>query len=92
MAEQLTKTELVELVQKLINADGTEEEIDAWLRLVESSVPDPDVSNIIYWPNVRGLPDDLTAEQIVEMALSYKPILLGPGPASQGEGNSSQHK
>jgi hypothetical protein len=65
----MTKDELVVLVQKIKNADGTEEEIDAAIDLLELNVPDPNVSDLIFY-------DDLTAIEVVERAMQYKPIQL----------------
>jgi hypothetical protein len=41
------------------------------MTLLEENVPDPEVSNLIYWND-----EELTAEKIVDKALSYKPIQL----------------
>ena len=37
--------------------------------ILKQNVPDPDVSDLIYW-------NDLTPEEIVDRALRYKPIQL----------------
>ncbi len=65
------REELVQLVQSIMDAVGTEEEQEEMLSILEASVPDPNVSNLIYYP-----PDsnELTAEEVVDRALSYKPI------------------
>jgi len=65
----MTREELVELVKKIVTVQGTEEEIDGMLELLKKNVPDPRVSNYIFY-------DELTPEQIVDKALSYKPIQL----------------
>lgn len=83
MAQRLSREELIELVEKIRRVENSEEEIDAMLDLLEWNVPDPEVSNLIYWSK-----EDLTSEQIVDRALSYKPILL-PGrqePPAEGRG------
>ena len=85
MEEKLTRDEIIRLVGKLMNAEGTEKEMDEWLRLVELNVPDAGVSDIIFWPNVRHLPDNLTAEEVVDIAFSYKPIILGPAKETTGD-------
>lgn len=59
------------LVDKIIKVEGTEEEIDKMLDFLQSNVSYPGVSNLIYWND-----ENLTAEQIVDKALSYKPIQL----------------
>ena len=67
----LNKEELIELVRKIMNVEGSEEEIDNMIELLKSNVPHPDVSDLIYWNE-----NELTAEQVVKQALSYKPIQL----------------
>lgn len=64
---------LVELVRKIIEVQGTEQEIDEWLRELEARVPHPHVSDLIFYPEK----EDMTPEQIVDEALTYRPIRLG---------------
>ena len=70
----LPKEELVVLVRRLMNAEGSEQELDEIERLVRDSVPHPDISDLIYHPKV-----EMTAEEIVELALTYQPIPLPSG-------------
>ena len=65
----MTREQLIELVNKIANADGTEKEIDQMVELLEKNVPDPRVSNYIFY-------DELSPEAIVDKALAYKPIQL----------------
>ncbi len=44
--------------------------------LYPDSVPDPNVLDLISWPDRCGLGDDPDAEAIVDRALSYRPIEL----------------
>ena len=67
----LSKEELIELVRKIMNLEGNEEEIDNMIELLKHSVPHPEVSDLIYRNE-----NELTAEQVVEQALSYKSIQL----------------
>jgi hypothetical protein len=67
----MTKSELIDLVKRIIAAQGTEEEIDGLITLLEQSVPHPRVSDLIYYPE-----REMTAEEIVDAALSYRPISL----------------
>ena len=67
------RAQLIELVGKLQRAEGTDEEQQAWLTMVEESVPHPQVSDLIYYPEV-----ELSAEEIVDLALAYRPLALGP--------------
>lgn len=66
----MSKEDLIILVEKIMKCDGTEEEIDEMIKLLEKNVPDPRVSDLIFWGEER------TPQEIVEIALSYKPILL----------------
>ena len=73
MAIEKSKDDLIELVRKIIECEGTEEEIDNWLQEVKSSVNHPAVSDLIFYPEN----DDILPEEIVEVALSYQPLELG---------------
>ncbi len=65
----MDRVELIDLVNKIINCEGTEEEIDNMILLLEENVVYPDVSDLIFY-------DEKTAEEIVDIALAYKPIQL----------------
>ena len=67
----MTKEQLIQLVERIIKVDGTEEEIDKMLDKFQNNVPYPEVSDLIFWNE-----DNLTPEQIVDKALNYKPIQL----------------
>ena len=68
----LSRNELVEMVQKILQREGTEEELNQLLYKVHSNVPHPKVGTIIYNPDRLELPQDLTSEEIVDIALSYE--------------------
>lgn len=57
---KLTKEELVILVERILKADGSEEELDNMIDTVEQNVPHSNVSDLIFW-NEEGL----SAEEIV---------------------------
>ncbi|MBJ8206448.1 e9imm peptide, partial [Bacillus cereus] len=65
---ELNKEELVTLVQKLMDMEGEEWEQAIWLDMVESSVIDPKIGDYIFWSD-----DELTAREIIDKALAYKP-------------------
>lgn len=67
----MNKDELIELVRKIIEVEGTEEEIDTYVDKVSKAVPHPEWMGLIYYDD-----RDLTPEQVVEEALAYKPIRL----------------
>lgn len=71
MNNKLSREELVDLVNKIIDCEGAEGEIDEMIELVKKNVYDPNVSDLIFWNE-----ENLTSEQIVDRALNYKPILL----------------
>jgi len=66
----MTREELINLVKDILDLENkTEKEIDKLMDILKQNVPDPDVSDLIYW-------NDLTPEEIVDRALRYKPIQL----------------
>ncbi|MBE9917911.1 hypothetical protein G8C92_28325 [Paenibacillus donghaensis] len=68
---ELSKQELLELVEKIMQADGSEQEIDEMIDVLERNVPHPQVSDLIFWNE-----KELTPEEIIEEAMNYKPITL----------------
>ena len=78
----MTREELIELGYKIVNCEGTEEEIDMMYDLFCRNVPNPDGANLFFYPeNYNARRDDLsqynpTVEEVVDKALSYKPIQL----------------
>lgn len=76
MEKKLSREELIELVKKLMNFKGTEEESIELLQRIEANVLDPYISDYIFWSK-----PELTAEEVVDKALAYKPIIL-PAPGS----------
>ena len=69
MFKKLTREELISLVNKIVECEGTEEEIDEMIEALKRNVLHPEIINLIYLNK-----EDLTPEQIVDKALSYKPI------------------
>lgn len=72
MKKNLSKIQLIRLVQKIMKADGSEQEIDEMIGILEKNVPHPAISDLIFYPEK----DNVTAEEIIEEALNYKPIIL----------------
>ncbi|MFG3031778.1 hypothetical protein ACGFZJ_25055 [Streptomyces sp. NPDC048253] len=73
----MDRQELVELVRTLMASEGRAEEEDERIMLIlEANVPHPRVLDLIYHPGLEGLPDEVTAEQVVDAALAYKSIAL----------------
>jgi hypothetical protein len=78
MQEHFSKNQLIQLVRKIVNSEGTEAEIDAWQLLLQRTVPDPAISDLMFFSDV-----ELSPEEIVERALNYRPIPMPPeGSAS----------
>lgn len=71
MLEKLAREELINLVSKIVKCEVAEEEIDKMIEVVKRNVPHPEVSDLIYWNE-----EELTPEEIVDVALAYKPIQL----------------
>jgi len=73
MSKKLNKEELTEIAKKIINLEtASEEEEEDLLELFANNVPDPNFSDYFFEAEWAGL----TAEEIVEKALSYKPFQL----------------
>lgn len=69
---RLDREELIILVDKIMSGEGTEEEVCYWVALFESNVPHPSGADLIFYPEKE--PE--TAEEVVDIALSSKPISL----------------
>lgn len=67
--EKLNKDDLVALVRILHAGRGSEEDRRRLLEVIERNLIHPRVSDLIFYEN-------LTPEEVVEKALSYKPIQL----------------
>ena len=65
----MSKEELIELVEKIMKCEGTEEEVDNMIDVLKKNVIDPEVTNYIFY-------EENTPEEVVEKALAYKPIIL----------------
>ena len=66
-----TTARLVEIVRRLQNGEGTEEEDLEWLAVLQRELPDPAVTDLIFH---RDPP--LSAEEVVDEARRYRPIEL----------------
>ena len=70
------RRELVRLVTYLMSGDGTQEEQDAALHELDARVLHPRVSALIFWPSHEGFDHELTPDEVVDIALAYRPIEL----------------
>jgi Colicin immunity protein / pyocin immunity protein len=79
MCQRLSKNQLIKLVVNIMNANRTESEIDSWINIFKNHVHHPNAPDLISHPDrVTGIEQgkELTTEEIVDIALEYKPILL----------------
>ena len=77
----ITCAELVEMMRRVKAGEGAEEEIEFWLGMLAVNLPDPQVSNLLFWSGVYfGDGDDtgdLSPEQLVDTARTRA---AGPNP------------
>ncbi|ALV36167.1 bacteriocin immunity protein [Streptomyces sp. CdTB01] len=66
-----SREELIGMVQQLIDARLPEDEEDRLVAELKASVLHPRVTDLIYYNTPK-----LTAEEVVDEALSYRPIEL----------------
>lgn len=68
------RTRLIELVQRIRSASGTEEELNELIRELQAATGNPSISDLIYWHE-----PPLTDEEVVDQAMSRTGIpLRGP--------------
>ena len=70
----IQREELVELARRVMEEAGPEHEIDFWLGMLELNIPDPRISDLIYWPGEYfgdgvTVPAEMTPEQVIDTAL-----------------------
>ncbi|MBB4637812.1 bacteriocin immunity protein [Longimicrobium terrae] len=68
---RLTRAELVELVVRLQKGEGSDDEASSMLETLEENLPDPNLSDLIFYPE-----REMTADEIVDRALAHRPIQL----------------
>lgn len=66
-----SRAELVEMILAVMNPNLTDEEINILLFELEEIYPLSDVSDLIFYSE-----NELSAEEIADAILSYKPLLL----------------
>jgi len=76
--EELNRDQLIRLVERIIRGEGTEDEEDEWLDLIDRSVTAPTgyVSDLIFWSDRQSSSEEPSATEIVDKALVYKSICL----------------
>jgi hypothetical protein len=74
-AVEMSRAEAVALVQRIMDADcASEDERAGWLDRLGGAPAclSGHVSDLIFWPPDR----DLSADEVVDQALAYRPIVL----------------
>lgn len=80
----MTREELINLEKKIINCEGTEDQINTMVNLFNTNVPHPDGANLFYYPeNYNSKIFDISqynpsVDDVVDKALSYKQFRLNP--------------
>ena len=69
--ERLTRDEMIALVDRLQRGEGDDTQAGEWLDQLKQSLPHPRISDLIFYSD-----EELTAEEIVDKALAYRPIEL----------------
>lgn len=73
LSMDLNRAEAISLVQRIMDGEYADErELNGWLEAIERSLVCGSVSDLIFWPEEA----ELTAEQVVDQALAYRPIAL----------------
>ena len=68
------RDELIDLVNRIIDCQGTEQQINDWMDEFQSRVPHPAATDLIYHHE-----RELTAEEVVDLALAYRAVPLPAG-------------
>ncbi|MBM6616948.1 bacteriocin immunity protein [Bacillus suaedaesalsae] len=71
MNNLLSKNQLIQLVEEIVNPQTSEEEINKKIEILERNVTHPAPTDIIFWNE-----EELSPIEIVERLLNYKPISL----------------
>ncbi len=73
MTNRITdKSEMVALVQRIMDMRYTEEELPGLMELLTRSTGWPGVSDLIFWPK-----RSMSAAEVIDTALAHRPIVLG---------------
>lgn len=67
MKSKMSREELIVLVTKICNFEGTQEEVNDNLGIFIDNVPHPTPGDIIFYNS-----EQLSPEEIVDIALNYK--------------------
>ncbi|ROQ32092.1 hypothetical protein EDD98_1065 [Streptomyces sp. PanSC19] len=68
----MTREEAILLIQRLMNAEASEDESSEILAALKRGLACPHISDYIFWDS----DPELTPEKVVDRAMAYKPIAL----------------
>ncbi|MEU0249762.1 e9imm peptide [Streptomyces sp. NPDC006235] len=74
-AGEMSRSDAAALLQRIMNADdASDDEVDGWLDRLDRALacPSGHVSDLIFRPPER----ELSADEVVDQALAYRPIPL----------------
>jgi hypothetical protein len=77
----ITYDELLEVMTRVCEAQGSDSDIQFWIDLLQAHVPYRSVWNLIYWPFGCPPPDDapsLTPKELLDAALANRPPAISP--------------
>ncbi|MEJ7568467.1 MAG: hypothetical protein WKF41_09400 [Gaiellaceae bacterium] len=80
----MTRQDLIALVRRIraIDAGESDEDRDHLMDVFTDNVPHPSAYHLLLTPELVTFDDRrVTDEEVVDIALSYEPIALGPGNA-----------
>ena len=80
----LSREELIALVERIMRVETADEAVeDGLVARFEDSVTHPAATDLVFYPHHHFGEEYRhkapTAEQVVDAALAYQPIALGPG-------------
>jgi hypothetical protein len=67
-----TEAEMLEMVQLVCQAEGTEFQVEYWVECLRVNTGDERISDLIFWPDEyfgKSTSKELSAEEILEVAL-----------------------
>ena len=73
---KLTRAEMIELVKKIMRAEGCKREIAADVSLFDASCLNPKKNELIFYPNGHPTIPEPTADEIVELALTPGTVIF----------------
>ena len=82
METKLNRNQLIELANKIITFNGSEEEHTNLILLFDQNTPRPNGSNLFFYPeNYNARRDNISnyipnVEEVVDKCLEYKPLII----------------